>query len=363
MLGEKRAAFFKAMVLQFPFEGTGKGTDDPIASRDALLEADALFRVLADAMPQMVWSTLADGFHDYYNARWYEFTGMPEGSTDGEAWNGMFHPDDQPIAWERWGHALETGEPYEIEYRLRHRSGEYRWTLGRALPIRDAKGRITRWMGTCTDIDTAKRIAEQNEILSRELSHRIKNIFAVIDGLVGLSARQHPEAMGYATELRGRIGALARAHEFVRPHSDHSAPEIGSSTLHTMLRDLFAAYPAMSEGRITISGEDVPVDDRGATPIALVFHELATNAAKYGALLVPEGRVAIDSQIRDETLELRWIETGGPAIAGEPTRRGFGSKLAELSIAQQLGGTITRDWAPAGLQVAMTLPAKRLSRG
>ena len=102
------------------------------------LRSDARFAVLADTMPQMVWSTLPDGSHDYYNARWYEFTGVPPGSTDGEAWNGMFHPDDQERAWARWRHSLATGEPYEIEYRLRHHSGEYRWTLGRALPLRDA---------------------------------------------------------------------------------------------------------------------------------------------------------------------------------------------------------------------------------
>ncbi len=82
---------------------------------------------------------------------------MPYGSTDGEGWNDVFHPDDQERAWTRWRHSLETGEPYEIEYRLRHRDGAYRWTLGRAMPIRDAEGRIERWFGTCTDIDDLKR--------------------------------------------------------------------------------------------------------------------------------------------------------------------------------------------------------------
>lgn len=93
----------------------------------AAAESDRLFRTLADTMPQMVWSTLPDGYHDYYNARWYEFTGVPPGSTDGAAWNGMFHPEDRDKAWKRWRHSLATGEPYEIEYRLRHHSGEYRW--------------------------------------------------------------------------------------------------------------------------------------------------------------------------------------------------------------------------------------------
>ncbi len=128
-----------------------------VAKREAELAAsERRFRVMTSAMPQMVWTTLPDGFHDYYNDRWYEFTGVPAGSTDGEGWNDMFHPEDQQEAWTRWRRSLETGEPYEIEYRLRHHSGTYRWTLGRAMPIRDADGKIERWFGTCTDIDDLK---------------------------------------------------------------------------------------------------------------------------------------------------------------------------------------------------------------
>ncbi|KQT82162.1 PAS domain-containing hybrid sensor histidine kinase/response regulator [Aurantimonas sp. Leaf443] len=123
-----------------------------------------LFRAIANSIDQMVWSTRPDGFHDYYNDRWYEFTGVPAGSTDGEGWNGMFHPEDQEKAWAVWRQSLETGEPYRIEYRLRHRSGAYRWVLGRAQPIRDASGRIARWFGTCTDI---QEIVDAREVLAR----------------------------------------------------------------------------------------------------------------------------------------------------------------------------------------------------
>src|SRR5690606_13846853 len=128
----------------------------------------------------MVWSTLPDGDHDYFNARWYEFTGVAPGRTDGAEWESAFHPADREQAWQRWRKSLETGKPYEVEYRLRHRSGEYRWVLGRAMPVHDSDGKIVRWIGTCTDIHDAKRHREQIEVLSRELSHRIKNIFAVI---------------------------------------------------------------------------------------------------------------------------------------------------------------------------------------
>jgi PAS domain S-box-containing protein len=333
-----------------------------IATPNALRESDAGFRLLADTMPQMVWSTLPDGFHDYYNERWYEFTGMPEGSTDGEAWNGMFHPDDQERAWKKWRHSLATGEPYEVEYRLRHHSGAYRWTIGRALPLRDPDGRVVRWIGTCTDIDDAKRQAEQTEILSRELSHRIKNIFAVINGLIGLSVRRDPQAAGFADDLRQRIWALGRAHEFARPHSDVSRTEIGQSSLMGLLRELLRPYPALDEGRLTIDGADVPIDDRGATPLALIFHELATNAAKYGALSVADGRVALLSSYEGEDLVIEWEESGGPPLIGEPSRVGFGTKLVDMSVLQQVSGQITRSWNPDGLKVTLRVQPQRLVR-
>src|SRR5688572_16880354 len=114
------------------------------------------FQAVANSIDQMVWSTRPDGFHDFYNERWYEYTGVPPGSTDGEAWNGMFHPEDQQRAWEVWRQSLATGEPYHIEYRLRHRSGHYRWVIGRAQCVRDEHGRISRWYGTCTDIHDLK---------------------------------------------------------------------------------------------------------------------------------------------------------------------------------------------------------------
>jgi PAS domain S-box-containing protein len=118
--------------------------------------SEARLQAVADSVDQMIWSTRPDGFHDYYNRRWYEFTGVPQGSTDGEGWNDIFHLEDQPRAWEVWRQCLETGTPYHIEYRLRHRSGQYRWVLGRAQPVRDEGGRILRWYGTCTDIHDLK---------------------------------------------------------------------------------------------------------------------------------------------------------------------------------------------------------------
>ena len=340
-----------------------KKDEDLAAIATRLSESEAQFRVLADAMPQMVWATQPDGAHDYYNARWYEFTGVPVGSTDGEGWNDMFHPDDRVRAWERWRRSLETGEPYDIEYRLKHNSGVYRWTLGRALPIRGEDGEIIRWFGTCTDIDELKRLEQGRELVSQELSHRIKNIFAVVSALIALSARQYPEAKAFARALRTRINALARAHEFVRPHTETSQPTVGATTLRSFLGDLFQAYAGDDgEPRVILSGDDAVFDDQAATSVALLFHELATNAAKYGALTTADGRVELEMRQAEDRFVLTWRERGGPRIEGPPASTGFGSSLTNLSVEGQLGGRLSREWRPEGLRIVVDLPATALSR-
>jgi PAS domain S-box-containing protein len=170
-------------------------------------EGQARFQAITDSIDQMIWSTRPDGFHDYFNQRWYDYTGVPEGSTDGEAWNGMFHPDDRERAWETWRHSLETGVPYHIEYRLRHRSGEYRWTLGRAHPVRDATGRIVRWYGTCTEIDAEVRarevLARSREVLEVEVAKAISEREAAV---AQLHEAQKLETIG---QLTGGV-----AHDF-----------------------------------------------------------------------------------------------------------------------------------------------------
>ncbi len=332
------------------------------ASRRVLEASDLKFRTLADTMPQMVWSTQPDGFHDYYNARWYEFTGAPEGTTDGEGWNDMFHPEDQERAWAAWRHSLATGDPYAIEYRLRHYDGTYRWVLGRALPVRDADGAIQRWFGTCTDIHERKLAYEEREVVSQELSHRIKNIFAVISGLISFAARGKPEFAATAADLRHRITALGRAHDFVRPHSAGSRPTARQDSLHGLLADLFEPYQQGGDARLMVIGDDVRVDDRSATPIALLFHELATNATKYGALSTADGAVEVAVSAGTESVVVTWRERGGPPVEAPAVRAGFGSQLIELSAVRQLGGTVARDWRPEGLVMDIAIPASALSR-
>ena len=155
------------------------------ASEAALRESEAEFRQLVEAMPQILWITRPDGGHTHFNQRWMDFTGRTLEESLGHGWNPAFHPDDQPRAAELWQQAVTTGQPYEIEYRLRRADGSYHWMLGRALPIRDTAGKIVKWFGTCTDIDELKRAQDriseqaalldkaQDAILVRDLEQRV----------------------------------------------------------------------------------------------------------------------------------------------------------------------------------------------
>ncbi len=132
-----------------------------------LRENEAYLRSITESIPQIVWITRPDGFHEYYNDRWYEYTNTTFNNAKGDGWASFFHPEDQKKAWRLWRKSLRTGEPYEIEYRLKNgKTGEYRWFLGRALPIRDEKGKIVRWFGTCTDIHTQRMAVESQRFLA-----------------------------------------------------------------------------------------------------------------------------------------------------------------------------------------------------
>ena len=129
-----------------------------------------------------------------------------------------------------------------------------------------------------------------------------------------------------------------------------------------MLGEILSPYPALQDGRIRIRGDDVSLDDRGATPIALLFHELATNATKYGALSSVDGTVDVTIASDGQRVTIRWEEKGGPAVAGPPEHKGFGSKLVDLSLVDQMGGEIEREWRPEGLAMTIGIDCARLAR-
>ncbi|WP_279482002.1 PAS domain S-box protein [Aureimonas sp. SK2] len=241
------------------FVGSVIDIDERRTSEDRLRASEAAFQTIANTIDQMIWTTQPDGFHDYYNNRWYEFTGMPYGSTDGEGWNGMFHPDDQERAWAVWRRCLETGEPYHIEYRLRHHTGEYRWVLGRAQPTRDPAGRIVRWYGTCTDIHDFKLAEERREFLLQ-----LNDTLLVHLDPVGVE-RAATELLGQRVKAaRCGYGEVDPSGEVVRVARDWTrSPDVASLAGESRILDAFgpAAIDELRAGR-TLVVEDARTDPR-----------------------------------------------------------------------------------------------------
>lgn len=143
------------------------------AKNDELQNLIQEFTFVTDFMPQMVWATQPDGYHDFFNKRWYDFTGLDYEQTKDKGWSLVLHPDDYARTWKVWDYSLKTGKVYEIEYRMRRHDGEYRWFLARAMPLRDSEGKIIKWFGTCTDIHDQKM---ETDILEQRVQERTQEL-------------------------------------------------------------------------------------------------------------------------------------------------------------------------------------------
>ncbi|WP_439532927.1 PAS domain-containing protein, partial [Polymorphobacter sp.] len=345
-----------------------KEGEQALARRDAQAAAnERQLRTILNTMPQIVWSTQADGRHDFYNSRWYEFTGVSEMGGLGHDWVQLFHPDDQEKARQIWAHSLQTGSPYEIEMRLRRHDGVYRWILARALPIRDAEGQIERWFGTSTDIDDLKLAEEQLDMINRELSHRIRNIFAVVNSLLMLSSRGDTAHRAFADAARARIDALSRAHDYIRPDAAGANVDPSRITMHGLLHSLLSPYatPPGEGGSgtdcIVIAGDDFPIGASAATSLALVVHELATNAMKHGCLSSDGGVLRITTHVEDNVASIEWSECGGPPVRGTPVHQGFGTTLSERALKVPLAAKLQRTWHETGLIATISASVDRLA--
>jgi PAS domain S-box-containing protein len=231
--------------------------------------------------------------------------------------------------------------------------------------VRD--GRRQGAVCTFIDITERRRAQEQQGLLVKELNHRIKNIFAITDGMIALSARSANTPKEYAANIRGRLDALALAHDLILPNASGDGSAVAEPTsLETLLRKILVPYVGGGSNghgaRLELHGPAVLLGAHTATTFALILHELATNAAKYGGLSVLEGRLHITWKPIDNVLVMKWQECGGPPLSGPPKSEGFGTVLSNHSVRGQFGGTISYKWDHKGLCVELTVPMERLSR-
>jgi len=277
------------------------------------------------------------------------------GAPNRDEFEAMVHPDDLANAIASSA-SEKVGDVYEGEFRVRTRDGGWRWLSARARLLGDSAGRPARWLGVNVDINNRKLDEERGKLLTAELDHRVKNILATIQALIARTSATKDSAAELATTLQGRVQAMARAHAMLARNRWDSA------SLTRLLEDELGPYGL---DRVTLSGPDIQLLPRAALSLSLAIHELATNAAKYGALSASGGRIRIVWRIEPGAaprLALDWTESGGPAVAGPPARRGFGTTLTDRVIRHEFGGSLAIDFAPGGLEARIVLPLDRIQR-
>jgi PAS domain S-box-containing protein len=268
--------------------------------------------------------------------------------------------DEEPAILDK----IRRGEPIRHFETVRQRKNGSLIDISLTIsPIRDAKGRIIGASKIARDITELTRARDRQQLLLREMSHRVKNLFALSSSIVGLSARSANSVDELAESARERLAALARAHSLTFSHG--VVESTGQpATLQSLLRTIVAPFDGPlgnGDSRITIAGVDLPVAGSAVASLALLVHEFATNAAKYGALSTDEGTIDIACSEEGDLLTLRWTERGGPPVKQPVGPEGFGGVLSRIAVNKQLGGDIERYWKSEGLSIRLVVPQARLT--
>ncbi|MBF9232707.1 sensor histidine kinase [Microvirga alba] len=320
----------------------------------------------AEATELGLWEWDVRTGQTYWSERQKEIFGLPiDQPATYDVWLSSLHPEDRDQVLKCVTSLLDPNSDgrLQLEHRITRPDDETRWIIARGRMMYDVvKGvRVpSRLLGTILDITERRKGEETRQLLVQELNHRVKNLFAMASGMVALTAKTAQTPRDMSVVLRGRLQALARAHELIRPAITGDEPAGRETSIDEIVRVVLAPH-IDQETQMSIDGTLFPVGPRAATSLTLVLHELATNASKYGALSVHEGQVQISWTHDDSTLLLLWQETNGPRIATAPAAEGFGSQLARTSVTGQLGGDIHYDWRSEGLHVRIRLPLDFLS--
>lgn len=210
------------------------------------------------------------------------------------------------------------------------------------------------------DIAEHKHVRTQQSVLLREINHRIKNLFSVTSGLIALSAQTANSVEELVTDLRSRLQALARAHDLTLPDLSDDGMERGATTVLALMQAILAPHEHDRDSRIVITGSDAPLSGNALILVALLLHELTTNAAKYGALSSPGGRLTIDVSAKGDDLHLTWNEHSPMPLVEPVSHEGFGTKLEKAALSG-LKGQIARNWSGNGLSLTLQIPLASLS--
>lgn len=292
------------------------------------------------------WDLLDDTLHlSKEAARIY---GAVEGvfpARSGEILISTLHPEDQPAARETIMGALQAGKPYELEHRsIRLSDGKDVWVFTAGVPVLSEAGKLERVLGVSQDISERKAAEAQRETLVAELDHRIKNVLASVQSLALQSARKASSLDSFLKTFAGRLKSMASAHTLLTATRWRGAP----------LRYIAAAeLSGMAPGQTRWEGPDLVLTPRATNAMALAFHELATNAVKYGALSNDRGRVDVTWRLLpDDGFEMVWQESGGPPVS-PPERQGFGTTLINKVTCREIGGEAKLEYPVTGVRVTL----------
>ncbi len=264
-----------------------------------------------------------------------------------ESVKALVHPDDWPRLQQAMEQLFFERKSHQTEFRVRRPDGEIRWCLGTAAPTTDASGRIIRLSGVTVDITERKESEVRQVLLAREVDHRAKNALAIVQSIVRLTRAD--SIATYMRAVEGRIQALSRAHT-VLSHSRWQGADLTG-----LVEEELAPYRGDGNDRIETDGPAISLQPASAQTLTLALHELATNAAKYGALSAMSGRVRVRWELTPSALVLHWEETGGPRTR-KPARLGFGARIIAASVEGQLGGEAAFNWDESGLHCVLTIP-------
>ena len=322
----------------------------------ALRESEARFRHMADSAPALIWMTDETGEVVFANMHFDHLFGRPATEMAGGGWESIVHPPDLPAFRATFQEAFEHRHPFRAEMRVIDRNGEIRWLRCEGVPRLDDHGTFLGFTGCNVDVTDAKRAEEHLRLLINELNHRVKNTLATVQSIAMQSLRglDGEEAQVAKAAFEARLLALARAHDVLTRESWEGAE------LKTVVADAIRPLEAAEgqDSRFAVSGPRLRLAPRLALSIAMALHELGTNAVKYGALSRESGRVTITWTVQrrpELCLSLRWSESGGPSVT-PPTRRGFGSRLIERSLARELAGKVELLYEPDGVVCTIEAP-------
>jgi two-component sensor histidine kinase len=246
---------------------------------------------------------------------------------------------------------------YEIDFRVLSGT-DIRWISARGKgDDADISGRVL--LGIFMDVTQRKQAEEASALLAGEMSHRVKNLLQIASALTQITSRSTTTKEQMAHELTDRLIALGRAQELVGPVPGDSSE---AALLGDLISVLLAPYDEkLASVRIRVSVPKMNVGPASSTTLALVIHELSTNSAKYGALSAASGTIDVSCNANDDEVVIAWTERGGPPVVAPKKIDGFGSKLVQRSMAAQLGGAISYDWAPEGVVVTLRMSKDRLA--